>query len=53
MIDNDRKGIAVWETGSMLLYLVKHYDSEFFLHFQEDEYETEMVRVDHTWESTK
>lgn len=44
MIDNDRNGIAVWETGSMLLYLSKYYDKDFVLHFAEDEFETEMVR---------
>ncbi|KAL8278503.1 hypothetical protein RQP46_009193 [Phenoliferia psychrophenolica] len=42
-IDNDRNGIAVWETGSMILYLSKYYDTDFVLHFKEDEFETEMI----------
>ncbi|KAM0748562.1 glutathione S-transferase [Meredithblackwellia eburnea MCA 4105] len=44
IIDNDRKGLNVWETGSILRYLTKYYDPNFALHFPESEedYETEM-----------
>ncbi|KAK4705298.1 glutathione S-transferase, partial [Phenoliferia sp. Uapishka_3] len=44
MLDNDRPGSpAIWETGSMLLYLAKCYDTNHALHFKEDNFEDEMI----------
>ncbi|GAA5824009.1 hypothetical protein JCM11251_003378 [Rhodosporidiobolus azoricus] len=42
VIDRDRKDQRIWETGSILLYLSKHYDKDFLLHFENDAEETEM-----------
>ncbi|GAA5904834.1 hypothetical protein JCM6882_003218 [Rhodosporidiobolus microsporus] len=42
IIDRDRDNQRIWESGSILLYLSKHYDTDFLLHFEDDTQETEM-----------
>jgi len=45
IVDHDRNGVKVWESGSIFLYLAKHYDTEYKLHFENDQEEAEMVRL--------
>ncbi|GAA5859320.1 hypothetical protein JCM1840_004560 [Sporobolomyces johnsonii] len=42
VVDRSRNDQKVWETGSILLYLSKHYDQKFLLHFDDDSQETDM-----------
>ncbi|KAI5479982.1 Glutathione S-transferase [Pseudohyphozyma bogoriensis] len=43
IIDNERNGKKVWETGSILLYLAKYYDKSYKLHFEDEDDETDML----------
>ncbi|GAA6023515.1 hypothetical protein JCM10207_005700 [Rhodosporidiobolus poonsookiae] len=42
IVDRSRASQRIFETGSILLYLSKHYDPEYRLHFDNDGEETEM-----------
>ncbi|ORY89172.1 glutathione S-transferase [Leucosporidium creatinivorum] len=43
IVDHDRNGAKVWESGSIFLYLAKHYDTSYKLHFENDQEEAEMI----------
>ncbi|GAA5979984.1 hypothetical protein JCM11641_008254 [Rhodosporidiobolus odoratus] len=43
IVDRSRNDQRVFETGSIILYLAKHYDTGYKLHFAEDADETEML----------
>lgn len=47
IVDRSHDNIRVFETGSILLYLSKVYDTDFKLHFEDLADETEMVRGAH------
>lgn len=44
IVDRSRNNQRVFESASILMHLIKHYDTEYKLHFEDDVNETEMVR---------
>jgi hypothetical protein len=46
IVDHDRRGVKIWESGSIYLYLARHYDINYALHFEDDDEEDAMVGVD-------
>lgn len=46
IVDHDRRGVKIWESGAIYLYLAKHYDTLYALHFEDDDEEDEMVSFD-------
>ncbi|ORY89165.1 glutathione S-transferase [Leucosporidium creatinivorum] len=45
IVDHDRRGLKIWESGAIYLYLARHYDIGYALHFEDEDEEDEM----HSW----